>query len=74
MKASRAHRIKQKKIIYEVEDRSFEITSQKRTKEKVMTKTKESLHELQDTIKRNNLCIIGVLEREVRERMGQKLI
>ena len=44
--------------ICEKEDRKFEITQLEERKVKQMKKSEESLHDTQDTIKRNNLQII----------------
>lgn len=54
-------------IIYELEDRSLDIISSGKNKEIRMKNSKESLHELWETIKRNNICIMRG-ERKERER------
>lgn len=55
-----------------MEERTFEIKSEE-SKEKQMKKSKESLCEKWDTIKRDNLCIIGVPEGEKKERAAESL-
>ena len=54
-------------IIFEVEDRSFQIIQKEENKEKTLKKTVESLHELQD--KRNSRAF---LESQKRGRKAQK--
>lgn len=54
----------QKKKISELEDRAVEITPSKEQRGKRMRRKEESLW---DTIKRNNVCIIGVPEGEMRK-------
>ena len=58
----------------EQEDRLFEIIQLGEQKEKRMKKSEENLCDLWDTIKKTNLCIIGISEGEDREKGGRKLI
>ena len=46
--------------ISEVEDRVVEITATEKNKEKRITKTKETLRDIWDNIKRTNIHIKGV--------------
>lgn len=64
---------KQKKRKCELEDRPLETIQSKENKLKRMKASEESLHELQDTIKRNNLRIIEDPKVEERE-MDRKVI
>uniref|UniRef100_A0A9L0THB4 L1 transposable element RRM domain-containing protein n=1 Tax=Equus caballus TaxID=9796 RepID=A0A9L0THB4_HORSE len=59
------------RTICEAEDRTFEMIQSEGKKEKNIQKSERSLHELWDTINRYNLHIIGVPEREEREK-GEK--
>lgn len=54
--------------INELKNRSFEIKHSEKHKENKF-KNEESLHGLCNTIKRNNLCIIMIPEKEERSRM-----
>ena len=49
-----------------------ELSQSKQEKEKRVKKNKDSLRDLWDNIKRNNICIIGVPEGEERERERQR--
>ena len=56
--------------ISELEGRVVEITAVKQGKEKRMKRNEDSLRDLWDNIKCTNVHIIGVPEREERERKG----
>ena len=51
-----------------LEDKIFEITTAEQNKEKRMKKIEDGLRDLWDIIKCTNILIIGVPEREERER------
>uniref|UniRef100_A0A8D1UND1 LINE-1 retrotransposable element ORF1 protein n=1 Tax=Sus scrofa TaxID=9823 RepID=A0A8D1UND1_PIG len=59
--------------ISEVEDRFVEITHAEQKREKRLKTNEESLRELWDNIKRNNICIIGEPEGEEREKGTEKI-
>ena len=50
-----------------------EFTVTEQNKEKRMKRNEDSLRDLWDNIKRNNICIIGVPEGEEREKGPQKI-
>ena len=50
-----------------------EFTAAEQTKEKRMKRNEDSLRDLWDNIKRNNIRIIGVPEREEREKGTEKI-
>ena len=50
-----------------------EFTAVEQTKEKRMKRNEESLRDLYDNIKRNNIHIIGVPEGEEREKGPEKI-
>ena len=54
--------------ISDLDDRMVEFTAAEQNKEKRMERNKDSLRDLWDNIKRNNIHIIGVREGEERER------
>ena len=54
--------------ISEVEDRLVEITDAEQKREKRLKTNEESLRELWDNVKRNNIRITGVPEGEEREK------
>ena len=54
--------------ISDLKDKIVEITTTEKNKEKRMKRIEDSLRDLWDNIKRNNICIIGVPEGEERER------
>ena len=54
--------------ISELEDRGVEITEAEQNKQKRMKRNEDSLRDLWDNIKRNNICIIRVPEGGERER------
>ena len=53
--------------ISDLEDRMLEFTAAEQNKEKRMKRNEDSLGDLWDNIKHNNICIIGV-PKEKRER------
>ena len=57
----------------DLEDRMVEFTAAEQTKEKRIKRNEGSLRDLQDNIKRNNICIIGVPEGEEREKGPEKI-
>ena len=59
--------------ISEVEDRLVEITNAEQKREKRLTTNEESLRELWDNVKCNNILIIGVAEGEEREKGTEKI-
>uniref|UniRef100_A0A8C9BEN8 L1 transposable element RRM domain-containing protein n=1 Tax=Phocoena sinus TaxID=42100 RepID=A0A8C9BEN8_PHOSS len=59
--------------ISDLEDRMVEFTAAEQNKEKGMTRNEDSLRELWDNIKRNNIHIIGVPEGEEREKGPEKI-
>ena len=56
-----------------LEDRMVEFTVVEQTKEKRMQINEDSLRDLWDNIKCNNICIIGVPEGEEREKGREKI-
>ena len=59
--------------ISDLEDRMVEFTAAGHNKEKRMKRNEDSLRDLWDNIKRNNICIIGVPEGEEREKQSEKI-
>ena len=59
--------------ISDPEDRMVEFTVAEQTKEKRMKRNEDSLRDLWDNIKRNNIHIIGVPEGEEREKGPEKI-
>ena len=59
--------------ISDLEDRMVEFTAVEQNKEKIMKRNKDSLRDLWDNIKRNNIRIIGVPEGEERERTRENI-
>ena len=55
-------------LISKLDDRVMEITQAEQRKGKGILKNKDSLRDLWDNIKRNNIHIIGVSEGEEREK------
>ena len=51
----------------------MEITTAEQNKEKKMKRTEDSLRDLWDNIKHNNICIIGLPEEEEREKGPEKI-
>ena len=60
--------------ISDLEDRMVEFTAVEQNKEKRMKKNEDSLRDLWNNIKRNNIRIIGVPEGEEREKGPEKKI
>ena len=59
--------------ISDLEDRMVEFTAAEQNKEKRMKRNEDSLRDLWDNIKRNNILIIGVPEGEERERARENI-
>ena len=59
--------------ISDLEDRMVEFTAAEQTKEKRMKSNEDSLRDLWDNIKHNNVRIIGVSEGEEREKGPEKI-
>ena len=59
--------------ISDLEDRIVEFTAAEQDKEKRMKRNEDSLRDLWDNIKRNNICFIGVPEGEEREKGPEKI-
>ena len=59
--------------ISDLEDRMVEFTAAEQNKEKRMNRNEDSLRDLWDSIKCNNICIIGVPEGEEREKGPEKI-
>ena len=59
--------------ISDLEDRMVEFTAAEKNKEKRMKRNEDSLRDLWDNIKRNNIRIIGVPEGEEREKGPEKI-
>ena len=59
--------------ISDLEDRMVEFTAAEQTKDKRMKRNEDSLRDLWDNIKCNNIHIIGVPEGEERERIQQNI-
>ena len=60
--------------IRDVEDRMVEFTAAEQNKEKRMKRNEDSLRDIWDNIKRNNIRIIGVPEGEEREKKQRQKI
>ena len=73
MKESIAEELRQKEWISDLEDRMVKFTAVEQTKEKRMKRNEDSLRDLWDNIKRNNICIIGVPEGKEREKGPEKI-
>ena len=58
--------------ISDLENRMVEFTAMEQNKQKRMKRNEDSLRDLWDNIKRNNIRIIGVPEGEERERKDQR--
>ena len=59
--------------ISDLEDRIVEFTTAEQNKEKRMKRNEDSLRDLWDSIKCNNICIIGVPEEEERQKGLEKI-
>ena len=66
-------RITEAERISDLEDRMVEFTTVEQNKEKRMKRNEDSLRDLWDNIKRNNICIIGFPEGEEREKGSEKI-
>ena len=60
--------------INHLEDGMVEITATKENLERRMKRNEDNLKDLQDNIKHNNICIIGVPEGEEREKGPEKIL
>ena len=60
--------------ISDLEDRMVEFTAVEQNTEKRMKRNEDSLRDLWDNIKCNNICIIGVPEGEEREKGPEKYL
>ena len=60
--------------ISDLEDRMVEFTAVGQNKEKGMKRNEDSLRDLWDNIKHNNILIIGVPEGEEREKGPEKYL
>ena len=60
--------------ISDLEDRMVECTAAEQNKEKRMKRNENSLRDLWDNIKHNNIHIIGVPEGEEREKNQRKYL
>ena len=59
--------------ISDMEDKIVEISTAEQNKEKRMKRTKDSLRDLWDNIKRNNIHILGVPEEEEKKKGTEKI-
>ena len=59
--------------ISDLEDRMVEFTTTEQNKEKRIKRNEDSLRDLWDNIKRNNICIIEVPEGEERVQEAQRV-
>ena len=59
--------------IRDLEDRMVEFTAMEQNKEKIMKRNEDSLRDLWDNAKWNNILIIRVPEGEVREKGPKKI-
>ena len=66
-------RITEAERINDLEDRMVEITAMEQNKEKRMKRNEDSLRDLWDNIKRNNIHIIGVPEGDERKDLRKYL-
>ena len=57
----------------DLEDKIVEVTTTEQNKEKRMKRIEDSLRELWDNIKRNNIRIIGVPEEEEKKKGSEKI-
>ena len=60
--------------ISEVEDRMVEINESERKKEKWIKRNEDNLRDLQDSVKRPNIQIIGVPEEEDKKKDHEKIL
>ena len=68
-----SRRTKAEERISDLEHRTVEFTAAEQNKEKRMKRNEDSIRELWDNIKHNNICIIGVPEGEEKEK-GPEII
>ena len=66
-------RITEAERISDLEDRMVEFTAAEQNKERRMKRNENSLRDLWDNIKHNNIHIIGVPEGEEREKGPEKI-
>ena len=59
--------------ISDLEDRMVEFTAAEENKEKRMKRNEDSLRDIWDNIKCNNICITGVQEGKERERTRENM-
>ena len=57
----------------DLEDRMVEFITEEQNKEKRMQRNEDSLRDLWDNLKCNNICTIGVPEGEEREKGSEKI-
>ena len=60
--------------ISEVEDRMVEINESERKKERWIKRNEDNLRDLQDSVKRPNIRIIGVPEEEDKKKDHEKIV
>ena len=60
--------------ISELEDRMVEINESERKKEKQIKRNQDNLRDLQDSVKRPNIQIIGVPEEEDKKKDHEKIL
>ena len=60
--------------VSDLEDRMVEFTSVEQNKQKRIKRNEDSLRDLWDNIKHNNICIIGVPEGEERAKGPEKIL
>ena len=63
----------EEKWISDLEDRMVEFTAAEQKEEKRMKRNEDSLRDLWDNIKRNNIRIVGISEEEDRERTRENI-
>ena len=59
--------------VSEIEDRMLEINETERKKEKLIKRNEDNLRDLQESVKRPNIRIIGVPEEEDKKTMKKYL-
>ena len=60
--------------ISEIEDRTVEINESERKKEKQIKRNEDNFRDLQDSVKRPNIRIIGVPEEEDKKKDHEKIL
>ena len=73
LKGNNSRIIEAEEQISDLEDRMLEFTAAEQNKEKRMKRNEDSLRDLWDNIKCNNIRIIGVPEGEEREKEPEKI-